>query len=125
MRVNLAVAVAYGTKVLTQVAIWFILLYALIILAGGIVGYVKAASKASLLSGIGSGVALAVVWGVGSRLPIWGLGLASLIAHILLLVFLFRYFRTRKIMPAAAMAGVSFGFALFFTIACLQLANVF
>jgi uncharacterized membrane protein (UPF0136 family) len=106
---------------LTQLAIWFILLYALIILAGGIFGYVKASSKASLISGIGSGVALALVWGLSSTSPLWGLGLASLIAHILLVVFVIRFIRTRKVMPAAVMAGLSLAFALFFTITCLQL----
>jgi uncharacterized membrane protein (UPF0136 family) len=106
---------------LIQLAIWFILLYALIIVAGGIFGYVKASSKASLISGLGSGVALLAIWFVGLNTPIWGLGLASLIAHILLVVFVVRYIRTRKVMPAAAMAGLSLVFALLFTITCVQL----
>jgi uncharacterized membrane protein (UPF0136 family) len=108
---------------LTQLAIWFILLYALIIVAGGVFGYVKASSKASLISGLGSGVALLAIWLLGLNMPIWGLGLASLIAHVLLVVFVIRFVRTRKAMPAGAMAGLSLVFALLFTITCFQLVS--
>lgn len=37
-----------------------ILVYGLLVAIGGIIGYVKARSKVSLMSGLGSGIALAI-----------------------------------------------------------------
>ena len=84
-----------------------ILLYALLVFAGGIFGYVKARSLPSLTSGGISGVALAIAAYLSSQNPAVGFALATLLALALLIVFIRRYQRTRKLMPAGLMAILS------------------
>lgn len=86
---------------------WLILVYALLVAIGGIIGYVKAKSNQSLLSGLGSGVALAVAWYVSLQNPTIGLALAAVIALALLVVFALRLRKTGKFMPAGLLASLS------------------
>ncbi|MBE9126865.1 MULTISPECIES: TMEM14 family protein [unclassified Coleofasciculus] len=92
---------------LFQITPWFILIYALLVLVGGVMGYLKAKSKVSLLSGVSSGTALLAAWVLCSRIPVMGLGLATLIALFLSVVFITRLFRTRTFMPAGLMTVLS------------------
>jgi uncharacterized membrane protein (UPF0136 family) len=94
--------------------IWFILVYAVLVLAGGIVGYVKAESKASLISGVASGVALAIAWYIAGQTPAIGLPLAAALALVLLIVFAIRFRKTGKFMPAGLMAALSLAATLLF-----------
>ncbi len=87
--------------------IWLILLYAVLVLAGGFMGYIKAQSKASLISGVGSGVALAIAWYIALQNLTFGLFLAALIALALLITFIVRFRKTGKFMPAGLMAILS------------------
>lgn len=91
---------------MTQLA-WLILLYALLVLAGGILGYVKARSKPSLISGVVSGIALAIAWYISLQNPLVGFPLAALFALGLLIVFAIRFRKTNKFMPAGLMAILS------------------
>lgn len=78
--------------------------YGLLAIVGGIIGYIQAKSKASLISGVISGLLLisgAVVQLQGKG---WGLILASVVTAILIVVFVTRLAKTRKFMPAGLMS---------------------
>ncbi|HEY9894120.1 MAG TPA: TMEM14 family protein [Candidatus Sericytochromatia bacterium] len=87
--------------------IWLILVYALLVAIGGVIGYVKAKSNQSLISGLGSGVALAIAWYISLQNPTAGLALAAVIALALLIVFALRFRATGKFMPAGLLAILS------------------
>jgi uncharacterized membrane protein (UPF0136 family) len=84
-----------------------IVVYALLVAAGGVFGYVKTRSKVSLISGLVSGLVLAIAAKITSTFPIGGLVLAGLIALILVIVFAIRFAKTRAFMPAGLMTILS------------------
>ncbi|MBE9078211.1 hypothetical protein IQ241_13065 [Romeria aff. gracilis LEGE 07310] len=91
------------------------LAYGLLAVIGGVLGYTKAGSKISLISGIVSGLLLiagAVLYSGGN--PV-GLLLAQIVTLVLVIVFIIRLVKTRKFMPAGLMviAGVITLIALF------------
>ncbi|HLP91380.1 MAG TPA: TMEM14 family protein [Nostocaceae cyanobacterium] len=77
--------------------------YGILVLIGGIFGYIKAKSKVSLLSGGISGLLIMVAAYLQLQGQIWGLNLAALIIGILVVFFAFRLVKTRKFMPAGLM----------------------
>lgn len=78
--------------------------YGIIAIAGGIIGYVQAGSKASLISGSISGLLLIFAAIMQLQGQAWGLTLAAIITAILIIVFALRLTKTRKFMPAGLMA---------------------
>lgn len=93
------------------------LTYGLLAVIGGVIGYTKAGSKVSLISGIVSGILLivgAALYGSGNPA---GLLLAQIVTLVLVIVFIVRLVKTRKFMPAGLMviAGVITLIALFST----------
>ena len=80
--------------------------YGILAIVGGIIGYVQAKSKASLISGIISGLLL-VTAGV-MQLQGQGLGLilAIVVTIALIIVFAMRLAKTRKFMPAGLMTAL-------------------
>ncbi len=83
--------------------------YGVLAIVGGVLGYVKSQSKASIISGSISGTLLigaAVVQLLGQD---WGKYLGIAIAAALIVVFAVRLIKTRKFMPAGLMiiAGVA------------------
>jgi uncharacterized membrane protein (UPF0136 family) len=86
---NLGIVIAFG--------------YGILPLVGGIVGYIQAKSKVSLLSGSISG--FLIIFAAYSQLQgqTWGLTLAAFVTGILVVFFAFRLARTRKFMPAGLM----------------------
>lgn len=91
--------------------------YGLLVLAGGVMGYVKARSKASLICGAGFGP-LSVLAGFGvwhGREP--ALIAAAVIAALLLVLFAVRYLKTRKFMPLGLMAIISLAALIAFVMA--------
>ncbi len=96
--------------------IWFVLIYALLVAIGGIMGYVKAQSKPSLISGLISGVALAIAWYIGLQNPTAGLAIATFFALVLLIVFALRFRRTGKLVPAGLLAILSLVATILFAI---------
>ncbi len=83
---NLGIAAALGYGILT--------------LIGGIMGYVKAKSQASLISGLVSGSLLIFAGTAQLMGQSWGLILAAAISAALAIVFVVRLAKTRKFMPA-------------------------
>jgi uncharacterized membrane protein (UPF0136 family) len=79
------------------------IVYGVLAIAGGIIGYVKSQSKASIISGSISGLLL-ILGGVASlQGQVWGLILTAAIAALLIIVFAIRWLKTRKLMPAGVM----------------------
>jgi uncharacterized membrane protein (UPF0136 family) len=97
------------------------LFYGFLVLVGGIIGYLKAKSRASLIAGIVFASLLAVAAGLlvtGSVRIAAGLGLVSALA--LIGRFLPNFMRTKKLMPAGAVVTVG----AWVVVACaLVLAN--
>lgn len=98
---------------MVQFAVISIPIYALLVIFGGIFGYLKAKSKMSLISALISGTALLVTWFFVSSVSL-KLGLATGIAAVLLVVFIMRFIRTRKFMPAGLMMLLSLAATIVF-----------
>jgi uncharacterized membrane protein (UPF0136 family) len=97
-----------------QISVWSIIIYAFLVAFGGIFGYLKAKSKPSLISGVASGVALGITWFIARNNPKIGVGIAGLIAAVLLVTFIIRLIRTRKFMPAGLMMLLSLAATIVF-----------
>jgi uncharacterized membrane protein (UPF0136 family) len=88
----------------TAMEIW---VYGVIMILGGIMGFVKVGSKASLLSGVGMGLAL-----LASGFGVWhgsydSIVVAEVIAALLLVLFAIRFAKTRRFMPVGILAILS------------------
>lgn len=93
----------------TAIVIW---VYGALILAGGVIGFLKAKSKPSLIAGGVSGAVLLAcgwaVWSDAESTRDFGLWFAVALAIILMMFFAARFMKSKKIMPAGVMAGLSF-----------------
>lgn len=76
-----------------------LLLYAIIIAAGGVMGYVSAQSTVSLVNGLIAAVILLVGLAISFRNPAAGFGLSAVVALALGIFFAYRFFTTGKWMP--------------------------
>jgi uncharacterized membrane protein (UPF0136 family) len=98
--------------------------YGILAVGGGIMGYVKAKSKISLFAGVSCGILL-IIAGILPLMGInWGLILASVIATFLVITFISRLIKTRKLMPSALMIGagvVSVGIMIYQIVVSAQL----
>lgn len=84
-----------------------VIVYAVLVIVGGVFGFVKATSRPSLIGGLIGGLALLIAgWGI-SRGQVWGLQAALVLTFALLVFFAIRYFRTRAFMPGGLMAILS------------------
>lgn len=79
------------------------LVFGILAIVGGAVGYKQAGSKMSLISGVISGLLLLVgaFLLLGDRSA--GPTLSGLVSLLLVVVFMVRLFKTRKFMPAGLM----------------------
>lgn len=103
---------------IAALAPWVLLLYAVLVIAGGVMGYVKARSRPSLISGLISGAALLTAWWTSlAKSYDAGIALAACLAIALLIVFALRFRKTNAFMPAGLMAIVSLFCAVVFGIA--------
>lgn len=83
-------------------------LYAALLAVGGVIGYTKAGSKASLIAGLGSAVGAVVALVLSLQNFSLGMGLACLLAIHLAVLFGYRFAaKTRKFMPAGLLAVLS------------------
>ena len=90
-------------EMLAAARIYFIVFGALTV-AGGIIGYFKAGSVASLIAGSISGILLLIGGFVLPEHRATGLLIGLLVSLLLALQFLPKFFRTGKVMPAGVMA---------------------
>lgn len=77
--------------------------YGILSIIGGIIGYIQATSKVSLLSGSISGLLLIFAAYFQLQGQAWGSILAVLVTAVLVVFFAFRLAKTRKFMPAGLM----------------------
>ncbi|MGV0024807.1 TMEM14 family protein [Phormidesmis priestleyi] len=98
--------------------IWvgLIVIYGLLVAIGGLIGYAKAKSKVSLISGLVSGLVLVIAAYMTSNGSPNGLTLATIVAVILLIVFSIRWSKTKALMPSGLMAILSLCAAIAFGI---------
>ena len=88
----------------TAIEIW---VYGVMMMLGGVIGFVKVGSKASLISGVGMGLAL-----LASGFGVWSgsynsIVVAEVIATLLVVLFAIRFAKTRRFMPAGMLAILS------------------
>lgn len=81
--------------------------YGVLLLIGGIIGYVKAKSMVSLGMGIVSAGIAGVSFFLTQTQPILGFGLGATVGLVLTVVFVGRLIKTQKFMPAGVMAILS------------------
>lgn len=79
------------------------LVYGILTVVGGIVGYIRVGSNMSLFSGSISGLVLIFSAFIQIQGQNWGLALAAIVTAMLIVVFAFRLAKTRKFMPAGLM----------------------
>ena len=77
--------------------------YGLLSMGGGILGYVKSKSKVSLISGGISGLLLLILGGAIYSGNLWAGKVAAAIIALLTVVFIVRWFKTKKFMPPIPM----------------------
>jgi len=98
----------------TNTILW---IYIVLLLVGGLIGFLKAGSKVSLISSSVFAAALVLTAVPGVFQPAFARGLANVILAALLVVFAVRLAKTKKIMPS--------GLMLVLTILTLALRNIF
>jgi uncharacterized membrane protein (UPF0136 family) len=79
------------------------IVYGSLAIVGGIVGYIQAKSKISLVAGCGCGLLVVVSAILQLQGQAWGLVAATGVTIVLLLAFVMRWVKTRKFMPAGLM----------------------
>jgi uncharacterized membrane protein (UPF0136 family) len=83
-------------------------IYAVLLAVGGVIGYVKAGSRSSLIAGSISAVAAALALGLSIRSYPWGTPLGLVLSISLFVLFGYRYAaKTRKFMPSGLLAVAS------------------
>ena len=85
----------------------YLIIFGLLTIAGGVMGYVKAGSTASIIAGSISGVLLLLAGFLLPMQPAAGLALGGIVSLLLVGYFLPALFRTGKIMPAGMMSLLS------------------
>lgn len=76
-----------------------LLVYLLVILGGGVMGYVSAQSVPSLVAGLVSAILLAIALWLSFQNPKLGFGIAGVVALALAIFFTMRFLNTGKWMP--------------------------
>jgi len=83
-------------------------IYAVVLLLGGAMGYAKAKSLPSLVAGVASAALMLIAFFMLQQGHArWGLLLGAVVSFVLGLIFLRRFLATRQIMPAILMLLLS------------------
>ena len=90
-----------------EVAKIYFIVFGVLTIAGGIVGYVKAGSVASIIAGAITGILLLVAAFLLPEHRAIGLATAFLISLLLAAQFAPKFIRTGRVMPAGMMAILS------------------
>ena len=91
-------------------------IYIVLLLVGGLIGFLKAGSKVSLITSAISAAALVLTAIPGLLGPTLARGMADAIMAALLIVFAIRLSKTKKFMPSGLMLAI--------TIAALALRHI-
>ena len=83
------------------------IVYMLLLIGGGAMGYVKAKSSSSLIAGVATAAVALIAGLLYSHHPRASLGLGALLAIAVAAIFASRYRKTGKPMPAAPMIAAS------------------
>jgi uncharacterized membrane protein (UPF0136 family) len=81
--------------------------YGLLLIVGGVMGKVKSGSTVSMVAGCLSGAAALAGYVVSFNNPDLGILIGGMLGLLLSGVFLSRFFRTRKMMPAGVVLMLS------------------
>jgi uncharacterized membrane protein (UPF0136 family) len=82
--------------------------YAVLLAVGGVIGYLKAGSRPSLIAGLLSALVALVALALSARNNRWGFLLGLLLSVALVVLFGYRYgVKTRKFMPSGLLAVTS------------------
>ena len=90
-----------------EVAKIYFIVFGALTIAGGVVGYVKAGSVASIIAGSVTGVLLLVAAFLLPEHRAMGLATAFIISLLLAAQFVPRFIRTGRVMPAGMMSILS------------------
>jgi uncharacterized membrane protein (UPF0136 family) len=83
-------------------------LYAILLALGGLIGYLKAGSRPSLIAGTLSALIAALALALSAGNSRWGVPLGLVLSISLFVLFGYRYaVKTRRFMPAGLLAVVS------------------
>ena len=85
----------------------YFIVFGILTIAGGIIGYVKAGSMASIIAGSISGVLLLLAAWLMPEHQSAGLVVALVVSLLLAAQFIPKFFRTFKVMPAGLMSVLS------------------
>ena len=85
----------------------YFVIFVILTIAGGIVGYVKAGSVASIIAGSIAGVLLLVAAFLLPEHQAAGLGTALVVSLLLAAQFVPKFLRTGRVMPAGMMSILS------------------
>jgi len=99
---------------------FYLLVYAIVIGLGGLIGYFTAKSKPSLIAGGTSGGLLLVAFALSWWDRTVGLWTGTGVAALLVLVFAIRLAKTRKVIPSGILLGVSLWAAIWFALQALD-----
>jgi uncharacterized membrane protein (UPF0136 family) len=89
------------------VTLFTAIVYALLLLIGGLIGYLKAGSTASLITSSSLAILMLICAALILRRNDFGLRFASLLTLIVLVFFSYRWWLTGAVMPAGIMMGIS------------------
>lgn len=82
----------------------YFIVFGVLTIAGGIIGYFKAGSVVSIIAGAITGILLLIsAWLLPENLPV-GLTIALFTSALLAAQFVPKFFRTGKVMPAGMMS---------------------
>lgn len=84
-----------------------LLVLAVLVCAGGAIGFLKAKSKMSLIAGMISGALLATCYSMACRNSAAGFLFGKIVCGLLIAMFGFRLFKTKKFMPNGLMLAFS------------------
>jgi uncharacterized membrane protein (UPF0136 family) len=83
-------------------------IYAVLLAAGGLIGYFKAGSRASLIAGSISALVALAAFGLSAASHPWGFRLGLILSISLCVLFGYRFAaKTRKFMPSGLLAVAS------------------
>jgi len=85
----------------------YFIIFGLLTIAGGIVGYVKAGSVASIIAGAITGILLLVAAFLLPEHRVAGLATALIVSFLLAAQFVPKFLNTGRVMPAGMMSALS------------------